>query len=102
MNTLKIPRKTHQKLWIKAINFSKVYSKWTILHMTSHYYLQRAELRTSRHKSSAAKYVMEEMELSSSTIVALIALLFGIPLSWMLAYKDFRYKTILETLVKIY
>lgn len=33
----------------------------TILHMTSHYYLQRAELRTSRHKSSAAKYVMDEM-----------------------------------------
>lgn len=39
------------------------------------------------------------ISVSSSTIVALIALLFGIPLSWMLAYKDFRYKTILETLV---
>ena len=36
----------------------------TILHMTSHYYLQRAELRTSRHKTSAKDYVMSEMGFS--------------------------------------
>jgi hypothetical protein len=36
----------------------------TVLHMTSHYYLQRAELRTSRHKASAKEYVMSEMNFS--------------------------------------
>ncbi len=38
----------------------------TILHMTSHYYLQRAELRTDRHKMSAKKYAMAEMGLTAS------------------------------------
>ena len=38
----------------------------TILHMTSHYYLQRAELRTKRHKMSAKKYAMAEMGLTAS------------------------------------
>jgi len=33
----------------------------TVLHMTSHYYLQRAELRTERHKKSAKDYVQSEM-----------------------------------------
>ncbi len=33
----------------------------TILHMTSHYYLQRAELRSERHKATAKNYVMNEM-----------------------------------------
>ncbi len=33
----------------------------TVLHMTSHYYLQRAELRTERHKKSAKDYVRSEM-----------------------------------------
>ena len=33
----------------------------TVLHMTSHYYLQRAELRTDRHKQSAKEYVQAEM-----------------------------------------
>ncbi len=36
----------------------------TVLHMTSHYYLQRAELRTARHKGTAKSYVMSEMEFS--------------------------------------
>jgi len=36
----------------------------TVLHMTSHYYLQRAELRTERHKSSAKSYIMNEMNFS--------------------------------------
>jgi hypothetical protein len=35
-----------------------------VLHMTSHYYLQRAELRTVRHQKSAKEYVMSEMEFS--------------------------------------
>ena len=39
------------------------------------------------------------VSVASSTIVALIALLFGVPTSWMLAYKDFKFKPILETLV---
>ncbi|KKK42926.1 hypothetical protein LCGC14_1222970 [marine sediment metagenome] len=38
----------------------------TILHMTSHYYLQRAELRTERHKMSAKEYVKSEMAFSDS------------------------------------
>jgi hypothetical protein len=37
----------------------------TVLHMTSHYYLQRAELRTSRHKMSAKEYVQAEMAFSA-------------------------------------
>ena len=32
------------------------------------------------------------VSVASSTLVALIALLFGIPTSWMLAYKDFQNK----------
>ncbi|MHA2037725.1 MAG: hypothetical protein ACW98X_14905 [Promethearchaeota archaeon] len=36
----------------------------TVLHMTSHYYLQRAELRTDRHKMSAKDYVQSEMAFS--------------------------------------
>jgi len=35
----------------------------------------------------------------SSTIVATIALFLGVPASWMLAYKDFKGKPILETLI---
>ena len=38
----------------------------TILHMTSHYYLQRAELRTERHKMSAQDYVKSEMAFTDS------------------------------------
>ncbi|MFW9822324.1 MAG: hypothetical protein ACFFE4_05290 [Candidatus Thorarchaeota archaeon] len=33
----------------------------TVLHITSHYYLQRSELRTERHKMSAKDYVQSEM-----------------------------------------
>ncbi len=38
----------------------------TVLHMTSHYYLQRAELRTERHKMSAKEYVQSEMAFSDA------------------------------------
>ncbi len=38
----------------------------TVLHMTSHYYLQRAELRTKRHKMSAKEYAMKEVGLSET------------------------------------
>ncbi|MFW9970009.1 MAG: hypothetical protein ACFFDF_07390 [Candidatus Odinarchaeota archaeon] len=40
------------------------YGEGTVLHMTSHYYLQRAELRTKRHKMSAKEYAMKEVGLS--------------------------------------
>ncbi|MFX1594843.1 MAG: hypothetical protein ACFFBK_02140 [Promethearchaeota archaeon] len=40
------------------------YGDGTVLHMTSHYYLQRAELRTQRHKMSAKEYVMQEVGFS--------------------------------------
>ncbi|MFX1379881.1 MAG: hypothetical protein ACFFA4_12400 [Promethearchaeota archaeon] len=40
------------------------YGDGTVLHMTSHYYLQRAELRTKRHKMSAKEYAMQEIGLS--------------------------------------
>jgi len=36
----------------------------TVLHMTSHYYLQRAELRTKRQGMSAKTYVQSEMAFS--------------------------------------
>ena len=32
--------------------------------MTSHYYLQRSELRTKRHKSTAKDYLVSEMGFS--------------------------------------
>ncbi len=41
------------------------YGEGIVLHMTSHYYLQRAELRTKRHKMSAKSYVMSEMAFSA-------------------------------------
>ncbi len=40
------------------------YGDGSVLHMTSHYYLQRAELRTQRHKMSAKEYVMKEVGFS--------------------------------------
>lgn len=40
----------------------------TILHMTSHYYLQRAELRTQRHQQSGKSYVMSEMNFSPEDV----------------------------------
>lgn len=39
------------------------------------------------------------VSVASSTLVAVIALLLGVPASWMLAYKDFRGKSVLETLI---
>lgn len=39
------------------------HGKGTVLHMTSHYYLQRTELRSKRHKKSASEYAVEEMGL---------------------------------------
>ncbi|MFX1566980.1 MAG: hypothetical protein ACFFCV_01285 [Promethearchaeota archaeon] len=42
------------------------YGEGTVLHMTSHYYLQRAELRTKRHKMSAKDYVQSEMAFSDA------------------------------------
>jgi molybdate transport system permease protein len=39
------------------------------------------------------------VSVASSTVVALIALLLGIPASWMLAYRNFRSKPLLETLI---
>lgn len=39
------------------------------------------------------------VSVTSSTVVAIIALFLGIPVSWMLAYKDFKGKPILETLI---
>ena len=44
------------------------YEKGTVLHMTSHYYLQRTELRSDRHKKSAKEYTVEEMGLSDADI----------------------------------
>ena len=40
------------------------YRDGIVLHMTSHYYLQRAELRTKRHKMSAKEYVTKEIGLN--------------------------------------
>jgi hypothetical protein len=42
------------------------YGEGTVLHMTSHYYLQRAELRTKRHKMTAKEYVQSEMAFSDA------------------------------------
>lgn len=36
----------------------------TVLHMTSHYYLQKAELRTRRHMGTAKDYIKSEMAFS--------------------------------------
>ncbi len=52
----------------------------TVLHMTSHYYLQRSELRTTRHKKSAKEYITEEMAFSDDDIVDMEPDLDGITL----------------------
>jgi ABC-type sulfate transport system permease component len=39
------------------------------------------------------------VSITSSTIVALIGLFLGVPTSWMLAYKDFKGRSVLETLI---
>jgi ABC-type sulfate transport system permease component len=39
------------------------------------------------------------VSIVSSTIVAFIGVFLGIPTSWMLAYKDFKGKSVLETLI---
>ena len=44
------------------------YGKGTVFHMTSHYYLQRTELRTDRHKKSAKYYATSEMNLAEDEI----------------------------------
>lgn len=44
------------------------YGKGTVMHMISHYYLQRSELRTDRHKKSATAYAKEEMALNESDL----------------------------------
>jgi hypothetical protein len=40
----------------------------SVLHMVSHYYLQRSELRTQRHKASAKEYALSELGLSEEEI----------------------------------
>ncbi|MHA1340462.1 MAG: hypothetical protein ACTSRZ_09565 [Promethearchaeota archaeon] len=44
------------------------YGKGEVLHMTSHYYLQRTELRTKRHMKSAVDYAVEELNISEEEI----------------------------------
>lgn len=39
------------------------------------------------------------VSITSSTIVAFLGLFLGVPTSWMLAYKDFKGKSVLETLI---
>lgn len=51
-----------------AIVLTFDYGEGTVFHMTSHYYLQRTELRSARHKKSAAAYATEEMGLSDAEI----------------------------------
>lgn len=57
-------REMKKKYGQDPIVISFDYGKGTILHMTSHYYLQRAELRSQRHKSSAKDYAVGEMGLT--------------------------------------
>lgn len=39
------------------------------------------------------------ISISSSSLVMIISLIFGVPTAYLLAYKDFKYKSILETLI---
>ncbi len=39
------------------------------------------------------------ISISSSSLVMIISLLFGIPTAWLLAYRDFNHKSIIETLI---
>ena len=55
------------------------YGKGTILHMISHYYLQRSELRDARHKKSGKAYA-EEMALSKDLKKSELEELEGVPL----------------------
>jgi len=44
------------------------YGDGTVMHMISHYYLQRTETRDERHKKSAKAFAAEEMELTSKDL----------------------------------
>ena len=42
------------------------YGKGKVYHMISHFYLQRAETRTARHKKSGAEYAYEKLNMDES------------------------------------
>lgn len=50
------------------VAFTFSYGKGKVFHMISHFYLQRAELRTERHKKSAADYAADELKLSPEQV----------------------------------
>ena len=56
------------------------YGQGTVFHMVSHYYLQRADLRSDRHKKSASAYAYEEMNLSQEEMKGTESQLAGVSL----------------------
>lgn len=64
VNVLIISEEMKNKYGENPIALTFSYGKGRIFHMTSHFYLQRAELRTERHKKSAKEYATDELKLS--------------------------------------
>jgi len=65
VKVLIVSKEMQEKYGESPIVITFDYGEGTILHMTSHYYLQRAELRTKRHKMTAKEYAMKEVGLSA-------------------------------------
>ncbi|NVM36992.1 MAG: hypothetical protein HWN81_15455 [Candidatus Lokiarchaeota archaeon] len=65
VKVLIVSKEMQEKYGESPIVITFDYGDGTILHMTSHYYLQRAELRTKRHKMSAKEYAIKEVGLSA-------------------------------------
>ena len=68
VKVLVISKEMQEKYGQAPIVITFDYGAGTVLHMTSHYYLQRAELRTKRHATSAKEYAEKEMGLSEKDI----------------------------------
>jgi hypothetical protein len=66
VNLLIVSKEMQEKYGEDPIVITFDYGDGTVLHMTSHYYLQRAELRTKRHKMSAKEYIQSEMAFSDA------------------------------------
>ena len=59
-------REMKEKYDEEAIAIFFKFGKGKVFHITSHFYLQRADMRTERHKASSKEYFANEMAFSES------------------------------------
>lgn len=64
VHVLIVSKELKDKYGENPVAFTFSYGKGKVFHMISHFYLQRAELRTDRHKKKAEDYAKESLNLS--------------------------------------